>query len=378
MTIAYRAGSTAGNSSGGDLTINKPTGTLDNDILVVVLYREAGTWTLPTGWTAWLSDQRDFGNNLYLTIAWKRASGEGSNYTFSLSTSTWRIAAMAAFSGCVTSGDPIDCTATGRGTNESMTSSGPIASSITNATANSMNVAVTANYNGTDPSAGSSGYTEGANIGGCEIWYAIQAASGASGNKTFGGFSGSDTGLWATIHISLKEAGGGGTNYPRSISFTQNSSVNATRVFNALRTISFTQNSSFSSARAVTNTRSVSFSQASNVSAGRVLNALRAISLSVASAVSASRIPIIARAISLSVASSLSASRLAAFFRSITLNVANAFTVEREGETVFGTPPTEFTTAELTLLTAQRNLAVATGPRAAALTQPIRSVRSDE
>jgi len=212
MTIAYRNGTTAGNASGTNLTINKPT-TVDGDILIVGLYREAGTWTLPAGWTQWGSDQRDFGNNMYLTAAWKRASGEGANYTFNLSTSTWRIAVMASLSGCIASGDPIDVGPTGRGTNEDGSSIAiPIATSITTTTANVMRVVLTANFNGTDVTVGSSGYSAGAALGGCELWYSLQAAAGASGDKAFGGFSGSDTGKWATFHLALKEdTGGGGT-----------------------------------------------------------------------------------------------------------------------------------------------------------------------
>jgi len=162
MAIAYRSGTTAGNATGTNLTINKPTGTADGDILVVVLYREAGSWTLPSGWAQWGSDQRDYNNNLYLTVAWKRASSEGSSYTFNLSTTTWRIAAMGAFSGCLASGDPIDVGPTGRGTNEA--SGFPIASSITTTTANAMRVALHGNYNGADITVGSSGYSAGAAV----------------------------------------------------------------------------------------------------------------------------------------------------------------------------------------------------------------------
>lgn len=328
MAVAYRAGTTAGNASGGNLTINKPTGTLDDDILVVVLYREAGTWTLPSGWAQWGSDQQDFDTNMFLTVAWKRASSEGSSYTFNLSTTTWRIAAMAAFSGCTTSGDPIDCTPVGRGTNESMVSGGPIASSITNATANSMNVAVTGNFNGTDVTAGSSGYTAGAALGGCEIWYVIQAASGASGNKSFGGMSGSDTGLWATIHISLKEASGS-TNYPRSISFTQSSSLSAARVAANARTASLTQSSTLTAARAFTGTRTVSLSTASTLSAARVVGFVRGLALSTASTLSVARALALGRTLALSVASALSATRLGAFARTVSLSTGNTFSAQR-------------------------------------------------
>mgnify|MGYP001014348676 CR=1 FL=1 len=46
MAIAYRSGVAAGNASGGNLTINKPSGVVDGDILVVGFYREGGALTL--------------------------------------------------------------------------------------------------------------------------------------------------------------------------------------------------------------------------------------------------------------------------------------------------------------------------------------------
>lgn len=210
MAIAYRSGSTAGDSSGGNLTITTPAGTTDNDILIAVLYREAGTWTLPAGWTQVGSDQRDFNSQMYLTVAWKRAAGEGANYTFTLSTTTWRTIVIGAFSGCTTSGSPID-TSVGRGTNESMISSGPIATAITTTVANAMRIVAHGNFNGHAVTAGTSGMTRGAQVGGTEIWYVLQASAGDSGTMQFSGFSATDQGDWATIHLDLIPDTGGGT-----------------------------------------------------------------------------------------------------------------------------------------------------------------------
>lgn len=207
MTIAYRAGSTAGNASGGNLTVNKPAGTVDGDILVAVLYREAGAWTLPSGWVQWGSDQRDYGNQMYLTVAWKRAASEGASWTFNLSTTTWRAIAVGAFSGALASGDPIDVGPTGNNADTRT----PVAASITTATDNAMRIVAHGNYEGLAVAVGTSGMTRGANIGGTEIWYVLQAAAGASGAKTFATFSGGLNGRWATFHLAIKPAATGTT-----------------------------------------------------------------------------------------------------------------------------------------------------------------------
>lgn len=202
MAIAYRAGTTAGNANGGNLTINKPTGTADGDILVVVLYREAGTWTLPAGWTQ-IADQANWEGVMTLTMAWKRASSEGSSYTFNLSTTSWRIAAMGAFSGCLASGDPVDVYAANGATAFDEI---PDASSITTTVANTMRVCGIGNFNGTDVAVGSSGFTQGAALGGTELFYAAQAGAGASGVKTFATIEDDN---WVTIHLALKPAASG-------------------------------------------------------------------------------------------------------------------------------------------------------------------------
>ena len=73
MTIAFRAGSatTAGDASGGNLTINKGAGVADGDVLVINLYREGGTWTPPdASWHQVGTDQADHnGSGDFLALA---------------------------------------------------------------------------------------------------------------------------------------------------------------------------------------------------------------------------------------------------------------------------------------------------------------------
>jgi hypothetical protein len=217
MAIAYRSGSTAGNSSGGNLTITKPADTADGDILIAVCYNEisASAWTAPAGWAQWGTGQVNGGANAWINVYWKRASSEGANYTFNIST-TWRVIAMGAFSGAIASGDPIDVGPTGDNV-------GGVANdivrylSITTATANSMRIGLEGNYAGGNDSAGTSGFAAGAHLGGCEIWYVLQAAAGASGDKIMGTNIGDN--YWSSYHLAIKPATEGATNITAAQNF---------------------------------------------------------------------------------------------------------------------------------------------------------------
>lgn len=203
MAIAYRAGSTAGNGSGGNLTITKPTGTADGDILVAVCYNEISTsaWTPPAGWAQWGSGRAS--TSMYLNVFWKRASSEGTDYTFNIS-STWRVISMGAFSGALASGDPIDVGPTG---NSGAGTADNRALSIITTEADTMVVACHSNYDGGNVADEDSGYTQAANayLGGCEIWYLAKATAGATGDKDW---SHSGASYWATLHLAIKSASG--------------------------------------------------------------------------------------------------------------------------------------------------------------------------
>jgi len=177
MAIAYRNGNTGGNGTGTDVTVTKPSGVVDGDILLACTYREGGTWTLPSGW-AWVNtgtpEQVNNNANAWIGLAWKRASSEGASYTFALSTSTWRVVTVAAWSGCETSGNPWDVYAS-----SSANTTNVEAPSITTTVTNTMCVVATANYDGSDVTAGSSGYTQRAELGGDEFFEKATAATGA-------------------------------------------------------------------------------------------------------------------------------------------------------------------------------------------------------
>lgn len=71
------------------LTINKPTGTADNDLMVSFIYTNglAGGITPPAGWTEVL-DSRMSGDSANVQICYKTASSEGSSYNFTTGTAT--------------------------------------------------------------------------------------------------------------------------------------------------------------------------------------------------------------------------------------------------------------------------------------------------
>lgn len=90
VTPAFIASATTQNSGTGtsSLVINKPTGTVQNDLMVAIMYAAgpgSTTWTGDTGWT----EVCDLGSSPFLRIAYKVAgASEGSSYTFTASATT--------------------------------------------------------------------------------------------------------------------------------------------------------------------------------------------------------------------------------------------------------------------------------------------------
>src|SRR5436190_5828697 len=102
---AFRAAATAGSASAANLTISKPTGTADNDILIAFIAKDdTAAVTKPTGWTLLTEGTA---NTYYMGIWWKLAASEGASWQWTFS-SVWRDGAVLAYSGGVTSGSPID------------------------------------------------------------------------------------------------------------------------------------------------------------------------------------------------------------------------------------------------------------------------------
>jgi hypothetical protein len=108
-TIAFRNASNAWAGPGTSLTINKPAGVVDNDVMLLVFYIEnttlvpsvAGTWTL--------LDNIANGTNYNTYVYYRRASAEPASYAITWDgTSRVVAAAIVAYSGVVTTGSPVD------------------------------------------------------------------------------------------------------------------------------------------------------------------------------------------------------------------------------------------------------------------------------
>ena len=186
MAIAFRAAAAAGSNGDTQVTINKPTGTVDGDILIASIYkRNAAAITPPTGWTfiRTVAQGATDDVNLY----WKRASGEGTTYQWTWTGSNANRGTISSWPGCVATGDPVDVE-NGQANASGLSAASP---DITTTVGNAMVVFV----GHTTPGAGysdtwtpPSGMTEGIDTSGlthpATVAYVLQASAGATGVKT--------------------------------------------------------------------------------------------------------------------------------------------------------------------------------------------------
>lgn len=206
MAIAYRASATASNSSSSTVVINKPTGTVDGDVMICIINANTSSTTItpPAGWTLIRSLTTPF-ITANASTYYKVASSEGSSYTFTLSSSQRNSGIISSFSGADNS-SPINVE-DGQ-TNANATSTAP---SITTTVDNCMLIYVSgyddgASYTYTPPT----GYTEAIETGAaaaCELAYLIKATAGSTGSVD-GTISGAVSN--AAFHIALAPAGAGG------------------------------------------------------------------------------------------------------------------------------------------------------------------------
>jgi hypothetical protein len=114
MAVTYRSAS-ANNATTYTVTITKPTGTVENDILLAIIYavREVTTPTLSPPDANWTSIALiDYNTTRRWECWWKRAgASEEASYTFSQQTGSSSYSmkgTVSAYSGCITTGSPID------------------------------------------------------------------------------------------------------------------------------------------------------------------------------------------------------------------------------------------------------------------------------
>lgn len=206
MAVAFRSIATnAPSGSATDTVITKPTGAADNDILIAAIYVENDVAiTPPAGWTQ-IADVDHAAATYDLWVYWKRAASEGASWTWSHS-AAWELGAVAAYSGCTTSGDPQDATAT----TATGTSTSGIAPSITTTTDNSMLVVIFASFEGIAAQATGSlpsplTNNERYDGSGEDLYWAdgLLTPAGASGTKTLPSAL-SASNHWSAVTIALK------------------------------------------------------------------------------------------------------------------------------------------------------------------------------
>lgn len=150
MAIALRSKASATANNAASLTIAKPTGTLDGDIMIACLSVGGGsgqTITPPAGWTLIRRDNQS--TSTANASYWKLASGEGASYQFDNSPSSDICGGIASYTGVNTTA-PVDIS--GGQVNSASTSA--TAPSVTTTVANTMLVghfACTGNQTMTPP-----------------------------------------------------------------------------------------------------------------------------------------------------------------------------------------------------------------------------------
>jgi len=150
MAIAYRSTTAAAGTT--EFTITKPTGTVDDDILIMVVGMNQTTdlGSLPAGWERFA---QTLNTNSAGFLAWKRASSEGASYNVTGFSGIVR-AGLMAFSGCTDVGTPLEASA-GRANSTTTRGTDGITTTVTGAAIISAAV-VTANvdvslWTATDP-----------------------------------------------------------------------------------------------------------------------------------------------------------------------------------------------------------------------------------
>lgn len=201
MAVAFRAATNLVATNATSAVQNKPTGTVDNDILVALLYVEGGkTVTAPSGWTQFATFHQAT-DNYDMTLWWKRAASEGTSWTWSWSApSVWRDAWVVALSGAVTSGSPLD----GTSTSNSGTGTAAACNSITLAETDSLILTCGSWFNSNTATAptGTPTFTERVDTGN-NVYCATASAtaSGAVGSKTITIAGSTD---WSTFMVGVR------------------------------------------------------------------------------------------------------------------------------------------------------------------------------
>lgn len=191
--------STQNTVSGGALIINKPTGTVENDLMIGFMFNPGAntTWTGDTGWT----EVVDQGSRPSLRIVYKVATAsEGSSYTFTSANTaniiagsilTYRNASYDAIGTITTGANPLVITAV----TASVTNCMLLGCAGRDVTSTTITAPVSMTTRVTDNDANTPSYC---------IAEEQLSSSGSSGTRTFSGLGGTNNA--AGILLTIKPA----------------------------------------------------------------------------------------------------------------------------------------------------------------------------
>lgn len=182
MSVEFKAYSYTAGSAVTTIDIGIPSGTINSDILVALLYIEEYTVTVtsvPAGFTLIANWVNTSGNKL--ALYWKRANNEtGAAYTFGVSGGVWFGGTMACFRGAEAIESPIDVA----GAAGSGTSTAAAAPSITTTYKNDLVVFVSSDLAGDPIVSPPAGMTVCFDTSNASLAVAEQYDSVATGTKT--------------------------------------------------------------------------------------------------------------------------------------------------------------------------------------------------
>lgn len=201
MAYSFRAATSAGNASGGALSINKPAGTVDGDLIIVVGYLESDTNTWSSIGTGFTEAKNQDNTGLFdLRIWYKWASGEPASWTWTPTTTGWRTLVCASYSGGGGSGNPVDVTSGAQA--DGVTTPNQTAPSVTTTVANDLLIFGYGNFSGTNVTSMSGAAANlRVSLGGCTIADANIATASATGTSNPLGGPGTED--YAAMHAAF-------------------------------------------------------------------------------------------------------------------------------------------------------------------------------
>lgn len=210
MAYTFRAQTNQGNASGGALTVTKPAGTVDGDLIVVVGYMETDTNTWSAIGSGFTEVKNIDNTGLFDLRCWyKWASGEPASWTWTPTTNAWRTVVVASYSGGSGSGTQPDVSSSAQG--DGVLVASQTAPSVTTTVNNDLLIFGYGNFTGTSMTTASGAATNvRISFGGATITDATIASPSATG--TTAPNAGPGTEDYAAVHVAflLTGAGGGG------------------------------------------------------------------------------------------------------------------------------------------------------------------------